>query len=74
MASVIKKRNAKITVGRTRAPRRIYLDYAAATPVDPEVFSAMKPYFLSVFGNASSLHTEGMEAKKALETARAVIT
>jgi len=50
--------------------RRIYLDYAATTPVDPRVIETMKPYFSKVFGNASSLHRFGQEAKRALEESR----
>jgi len=51
-------------------PRRIYLDHAATTPVDPEVVQAMLPYFSERFGNASSLHRFGREAHEALEAAR----
>ncbi len=50
--------------------KKIYLDYAATTPVDPEVLEAMKPYFSQKFGNASSLHEWGREASKALEDSR----
>ncbi|MCX5669637.1 MAG: cysteine desulfurase NifS [Candidatus Omnitrophica bacterium] len=50
--------------------KRIYLDYAATTPTDPEVILAMEPYFFDKFGNASSLHAYGQEAKKALEDSR----
>jgi len=50
--------------------KKIYLDYAATTPVDPRVLETMKPYFLSKFGNASSLHKFGQEAKRALEDSR----
>jgi cysteine desulfurase len=50
--------------------KKIYLDYAATTPVDPRVLEAMKPYFLSKFGNASSLYKFGQEAKRALEDSR----
>jgi cysteine desulfurase len=50
--------------------KRIYLDYAATTPTDPQVVKAMEPYFFDKFGNPSSIHTEGQEAKKAIEDAR----
>jgi len=53
--------------------KRIYLDYAATTPVDPRVFRAMKPYFLNEFGNSASLHTFGQNAKEALENSREII-
>ena len=49
---------------------RIYLDYAATTPCDPQVLETMKPYFIQKFGNPSSIHSFGQEAKKALEDAR----
>ncbi len=48
----------------------IYLDHSATTPVRPEVLEAMYPYFTEIFGNASSIHTFGQKAKKALEEAR----
>jgi cysteine desulfurase len=54
-------------------PTRIYLDYAATTPVDPRVVKAMAPYWGKVFGNPSSLHAEGVLAKKALQNARALV-
>ena len=50
--------------------RRIYLDYAATTPMHPEVVKAMLPYFTDVFGNPSSIHSYGQEAKGAIEEAR----
>ena len=50
--------------------RRIYLDYAATTPVDPRVFEAMKPWLTERFGNTMSLHAYGREAKRAVEDAR----
>jgi len=49
---------------------RIYLDYSATTPLAPEVFEAMRPFFIQHFGNASSIHGFGREAKVALDTAR----
>lgn len=50
--------------------KKVYLDYAATTPTDPLVLAAMEPYFFDKFGNASSLHAYGQEAKKALEDSR----
>jgi cysteine desulfurase len=52
---------------------KVYLDNAATTKVDPRVMEAMLPYFSNVYGNASSLHSFGTEAKEAIETARSVI-
>ncbi|MCP4685924.1 MAG: cysteine desulfurase [bacterium] len=49
---------------------RIYLDHNATTPVDPEVVEAMLPYLAEGFGNASSVHSFGRDAKVALENAR----
>ncbi len=50
--------------------REIYLDHSATTPVDPKVFDAMIPYYNDIFGNPSSVHAKGREARKALEKAR----
>ncbi len=50
--------------------KNIYLDYAATAPCDPQVLKEMEPYFFQKFGNASSLHAFGQEAKKALEDSR----
>ena len=50
--------------------KRIYMDHSATTPLDPQVLEAMLPYFSEKFGNASSLHSYGLEAKEALEDAR----
>jgi cysteine desulfurase len=52
---------------------RIYLDYAATTPVDPRVVKTMLPYFSEKFGNTMSLHSFGQEAKEALEESRATV-
>ncbi len=51
-------------------PKRIFMDYAAACPVDERVLAAMMPYYREKFGNPSSLHTEGRQPRKALEEAR----
>ena len=51
----------------------IYLDNAATTKVDKDVLKAMLPYFTENYGNASSLHSEGQKAKKAMEEARKTI-
>jgi cysteine desulfurase len=51
-------------------PEPIYLDHAATTPVRPEVFEAMQPFFGPRFGNPSSLHRWGREARAALDEAR----
>ena len=48
----------------------IYMDHSATSPVDPEVFEAMKPYFTDSFGNASTLYSLGREGRKAMESAR----
>ncbi len=53
--------------------KQIYFDNAASTKVDPEVVKAMEPYFVEKYGNASSVHEMGREAKKALEQSRAAI-
>jgi len=50
--------------------RRVYLDNNATTPVLPEVFEAMRPYFGEHFGNASSIHHHGQETRAAVERAR----
>jgi cysteine desulfurase len=50
--------------------RRVYLDHSATTPVLPEVLDAMLPYLTEKFGNSSSIHRFGQEAKAALDAAR----
>lgn len=49
---------------------KIYLDYTATTPVDRRVIDAMSPYLDGTFGNASSIHAFGREAKASLENGR----
>jgi cysteine desulfurase len=53
--------------------KRIYMDYQAGSPVDPRVIEAMIPCFGTVFGNPSSTHAFGQEAKNAVEDARAKV-
>ena len=53
--------------------KRIYLDHAATTAVDREVVQAMIPYFTETFGNASSLHSFGRDARHALGAARQTV-
>lgn len=53
--------------------KRIYLDYAATTPTDLEVVKVMQPYFTEKFGNPSSIHYFGREAKAAVEESRALL-
>ncbi len=51
----------------------MYFDFAAATPVDPRVLEAMLPYFSQMFGNPSTIHRMGVEARDAIESARASV-
>ena len=53
--------------------RKIYFDNAATTRVDDEVVEAMKPYFSEIFGNPSSAHTFGQEARVAVDHSRDVV-
>ncbi|AHF07451.1 cysteine desulfurase NifS [Desulfitobacterium metallireducens] len=50
--------------------RRVYLDHSATTPVDPEVAQLMMTYYTEKYGNPSSVHSFGQEAKEGLEIAR----
>jgi cysteine desulfurase len=50
--------------------KRIYMDYAGSSPVDPRVKEAMGAYFAEIFGNPASLHSAGRESGEALEKAR----
>ncbi len=51
----------------------IYMDHSATSPVDPEVFKAMEPYFVDSFGNASTLYSLGREARKTMESSRKMV-
>ncbi len=53
--------------------RVIYLDHNATTPVNLEVLKAMLPFYKSQYGNASSLHTKGREARNAVDRAREIL-
>lgn len=53
--------------------KRIYLDYASATPVRGEVVEAMMPYFSSMYGNAGAIHHEGVAARAAITQSREVL-
>jgi len=53
--------------------KRIYLDHAATTPVKKEVLKAIQPYFSEKFGNPSSVHFFGQEAKRAIDKSRQII-
>jgi len=58
---------------KVKTPKNnIYLDYAAATPLDSQVKKTMEPFLLSKFGNPSALYKEGREAKAAVDEARKV--
>jgi cysteine desulfurase len=53
--------------------KRIFMDYAATTPTDPEVVKAMLPYYTESFGNPSSLYSYGQENKDAIDMARKTV-
>jgi cysteine desulfurase len=54
--------------------RKVYMDYGAATPLDPRVLEAMTPFLTEQPGNPSSLHSRGHVAKRALEESRATVS
>jgi cysteine desulfurase len=70
------RRGGRAMFGQERLPlyisdmKRVYLDHTATTPLDPLVYAAMRPYFLEHFGNASSIHHFGREARAALDGSR----
>jgi len=53
--------------------RRIYMDANATTPLLPEVFEAMRPFWMEHYGNASSIHQQGQQARGAVEQARTAV-
>ncbi len=53
--------------------RRVYMDANATTPLLPEVVEAMHPYWMEHFGNASSIHLDGQQARKGVDRARAIL-
>jgi len=56
--------------GGIKTLKKVYMDYAATTPVDKEVLDEMIPYFDKIYGNASSIHSQGREAFDAVEESR----
>lgn len=53
--------------------KRVYLDHAATTPVHPEVLDAMMPLYRELFGNPSSVYSEGRQARACIESAREIV-
>jgi len=73
--SFLQKTNTHATIQiimfwNNKKDKRIYMDYAASTPVDADVLKVMMPYFAEDFGNANSIHEEGVKAKEVLDSAR----
>lgn len=64
---------SKLSTKNAMTAPKIYLDYAATTPVDKEVLTAMLPSFSEEFGNPESLHSMGLQAKQAVDKARNTI-
>tara|TARA_B100000508_G_scaffold56124_1_gene43734 strand:- start:1993 stop:3192 length:1200 start_codon:yes stop_codon:yes gene_type:complete len=56
--------------GKKAQNKRVYLDWAAATPLLPEAKAAMEPYLGELYGNPSAIHQEGVVARRAVEEAR----
>ncbi len=59
-----------LTTVASANPKKIYLDYAATTPLEPLVLAAMLPYFSAEYANPSSMHESGRRAKQAITRAR----
>ena len=53
--------------------QKVYLDFAATTPVDDRVMEAMLPFYSEQFGNPSSMHSFGQQAEAAVEDARDIV-
>ena len=53
--------------------RKVYLDHAATTPLDPRVYNKMKPYFKEIFGNPSSIYEDAQIARNKLDEARETV-
>jgi cysteine desulfurase len=58
------------TAGANPVSRRVYMDANATTPLLPEVVEAMRPYWMEHFGNASSIHLHGQQARRGVDQAR----
>src|SRR5512137_1566522 len=58
---------------KNKETKRVYMDYAATTPMHADVVQAMIPYMSGMFGNPSSGHSFGQEARAAVEEARAQV-
>ncbi len=69
-----KTQNPNSFFKKMNGQKRIYMDYAAATPVDEKVLKAMKPFWSENFGNPGAIHKEGVIAKNAVEESRKKIS
>ena len=70
LAAILKRVTHLWQESPLRHAREIYLDHAAATPLDPQVYEVMRPYLQECFGNPSGLYQQGVLAQQAIETAR----
>lgn len=57
-----------------KSEKKVYLDYAATTPLDLRVMEVMSPYFSHIYGNPSSVHTFGQQAEAAIEKSREMVS